>query len=131
MKRKFDLPIVAAVSTAMLSVASCGPNTSNNSGWTAEQNTKVCADGQNGRVLDFNCASGGGGAGGARWIYVGRGGYIPPVGSTLTNGWTGPTGVGANLSGSNFASAGESFSHASSISRGGFGGFGGHGGGGE
>lgn len=106
------LNYVVALAGAFM-VSACGvPSTDND--WMADRDTRICRDGKGKRVSDNYCSSRSGGAG---WYYIGRGGYVPSVGGTVTQSSYGST---APRAGASYYTA-PKVAPASAVTRGGFG----------
>ncbi len=105
--KEFKLPLMAAMSTAML--AGCSPSGGNHA------SLKVCVDGYYTRVDDRRC-EGGAGFASYHWYYLANGGGAPPIGGNPSQGSLSPAPGGAYFVAS---PAGEA------VSRGGFGASGG------
>lgn len=74
------------MATAVLALAACSPQP-NSDDWQSNNPTRVCKNAQGIRVSDDKCrrpASGAGSAA-AAWYFLGRGAYIPPVGSRFSS----------------------------------------------
>ncbi len=142
--RNFKLPLVAAVSTAMLGAAlltACGPagdSYSTASSWTTDRPTQACVDNQGRRIQDEQCTNRSlyHGSGYPYWYYLSRGGTVPPYGSVVTGGSRQPIAGTAYTRSAAVESAvvsrggfGATKASGASTSRGGFGASGGaHGG---
>lgn len=109
MKTKY----VFALSAVLLATA-CAPSPSSND-WESDRDTRVCRDKSGKRVSDVQCHRRSGGAAG--WYYIGRGGYIPPVGSSFSSDSRGST---TPRAGASYYTA-PAAAPASAVTRGGFG----------
>src|SRR5258708_30431309 len=78
---KFDLPLVTAVSTAMLGLTACGNSLQ------VDRPTQICVGEQDRRVPDVYCdPSTSGGSPFYHWYYYSRGGMLPPMGDPARGG---------------------------------------------
>lgn len=105
--------------TAVLLASACSP-TPNGNDWQTDRDTRVCRDNRGKRVDDSQCRGGArtGGAGSAfMWYYLGRGSYVPPVGSTFASDARGSY---APRAGATYYTATKA-APASAVTRGGFG----------
>ena len=103
--------------TAVLLATACAPSPSSND-WESDRDTRVCRDKSGKRVSDSQCRRGGSGVGSAfMWYYIGRGSYIPPVGSSFSPDTRGST---TPRAGASYYTA-PSVAPASAVTRGGFG----------
>lgn len=107
-----NLHYVSAVAIMLLTTA-CAP--SSDGDWKSDRDTRICRDSFGKRTDDSRCSSRSGGHG---WYYIGRGGYVPSVGGTLTKDAYGSTSPRA---GASYWTAPKT-TPVSAITRGGFGG---------
>jgi len=103
--------------TAVLLTTACG-QVPNSNDWQSDRDTRVCRDNRGMRVNDSQCHRGGSGVGSAfMWYYIGRGSYIPPVGSSFSSDTRGST---TPRAGASYYTA-PAAAPASAVTRGGFG----------
>jgi len=126
LKRDFRLQLMGAVAVAILASACSEPQPR---GFATDQPTRMCVDDRGMRQDESRCATRAGYVNPYYWYYVGRGGYVPPVGYAVRGGTRQP------LAATNYQSAataeraaiarggfGASASRNTTVSRGGFGG---------
>ena len=78
---KFDLPLVTAVSSAMLALTGCGDSL------RVDRPTQICVGEQDRRVPDTYCEPANNGGGHFyRWYYYSRGGLLPQMGDPARGG---------------------------------------------
>lgn len=114
---------VAALTTVLLASA-CGrpAYADGDDDWQSDRDTRVCRDKRGLRVDEKYCKKGytGGGNSAFMWYYLGRGSYIPPVGSSLSR----TNGSYRGVAGRSYYSAPRA-APMGAVTRGGFGSFGG------
>lgn len=116
MKLKFVMTMAAA----LLATSACAPQSSydydDDDGWKTSKSTRVCSDNRGRRVSDNRC---GGSSNAYMWYYIGKGGYVPPVGGVYRKDGYGS--YKASPAAKYYTAPSFVKSPSSTVSRGGFG----------
>lgn len=107
---------VTALSVVLLTSA-CNQAVSNSNDLLADNDTRVCRDNRGFRTDDSRCRGGFNGSSAFMWYYIGRGQYIPPIGSSFSNNTRGSY---TPVKGASYFTA-PKIAPASAVTRGGFG----------
>lgn len=85
MKLKY---VMIAAAASLTACSPSQPSYDNTQSWAASQDTRICRDNAGRRIDDRYCTrsqlAGGSSSNAFMWYYIGRGGYVPPVGQTYT-----------------------------------------------